>query len=225
MALDTKTFKTRTLTAIVFVIVMLVGLLWNQWSFIILFTIIHFGCWYEFIKLLKKIDPVNYKMKSLLGLLYITLPIVLMIIIRTDNIRSLNDNYFKIIPCGIIFSIWINDTMAYIVGSFIGKNPLSKISPKKTWEGTIGGIILCIVVITLIGYFSKYYSVRDWVAISLLCAVFGTLGDLLESKLKRMASVKDSGNLMPGHGGFLDRFDSLLVAIPFVFVYYFLFIR
>ncbi len=225
MALDTKTFKTRTLTAIVFVIVMLVGLLWNQWSFIILFTIIYFGCWYEFIKLLKKIDPVNYKVKSLLGVFYITLPIVLMILIRTDNIRSLNDNYLKIIPCGIIFSIWVNDTMAYLVGSFIGKNPLSKISPKKTWEGTIGGIILCIVVITLIGYFSKYYSVHDWIAISLLCAVFGTLGDLLESKIKRMASVKDSGNLMPGHGGFLDRFDSLLVAIPFVFVYYFLFIR
>ena len=73
MAFDTKTFKTRTLTAIVFAIAMLAGLLWNQWSFIILFTIIHFGCWYEFIKLLKKIDPVNYKVKSLLGLFYITL--------------------------------------------------------------------------------------------------------------------------------------------------------
>ena len=148
MAFDTKTFRTRTLTAIVFGIAMLAGLLWNEWSFIILFTIIHFGCWYEFIKLLKKIDPANYKLKSLLGLFYITLPIVLMIIMRTENLREPNDNYLKILPCGIIFSIWINDTMAYIVGSFIGKNPLSKISPKKTWEGTIGGIILCITVIT-----------------------------------------------------------------------------
>ena len=225
MAFDTKTFKTRTLTAIVFVIAMLAGLLWNEWSFIILFTIIHFGCWYEFIKLLKKIDPVNYKLKSSLGLFYITLPIVLMIIMRTENLSALNDNYLKILPCGIIFSIWINDTMAYIVGSFIGKNPLSSISPKKTWEGTLGGIILCVIVITLIGYFTKYYSLRDWIVISLFCAVFGTLGDLLESKLKRTAGVKDSGSLMPGHGGFLDRFDSLLVAIPFVFVYYFLFIR
>ncbi|MEO6838392.1 MAG: phosphatidate cytidylyltransferase [Ginsengibacter sp.] len=225
MAFDIKTFKTRTLTAIVFAIAMLAGLLWNEWSFIILFTIIHFGCWYEFIKLLKKTDPVNYKLKSVLGLFYITLPIVLMIIMRTENSRALNDNYLKILPCGIIFSIWINDTMAYIVGSFIGKNPLSKISPKKTWEGTIGGIILCVIVITLIGYFTKYYSVADWIVISLFCAVFGTLGDLLESKLKRTAKVKDSGSLMPGHGGFLDRFDSLLVAIPFVFVYYFLFIR
>jgi phosphatidate cytidylyltransferase len=225
MAFDTKTFKTRTLTAFIFAITMLIGLLWNQWSFIILFTIIHFCCWYEFIKLFKKIDPVNYKLKSLLGILYITLPVVLMIIIRTQNFNELNDNLLKIIPCGIVFSIWINDTMAYIVGSFIGKTPLSSISPKKTREGTIGGIILCVIVITLIGYFTKYYSVVDWIFISLFCAVFGTLGDLLESKLKRMANVKDSGSLMPGHGGFLDRFDSMLVAIPFVFVYYSIFIR
>ena len=93
MAFDTKTFKTRTLTATIFAIAMLIGLLWNQWSFIILFTIIHFGCWFEFIKLLKKIDPVNYKLKSLLGLLYITLPIVLMIIIRTNNFNGSNDNF------------------------------------------------------------------------------------------------------------------------------------
>jgi phosphatidate cytidylyltransferase len=225
MAFDTKTFQTRTLTAIVFAAAMLVGLLWNQWSFIILFTLIHFGCWYEFIKLLKKIDPDYYKLKSLLGLFYITLPIVLMIFIRTENFNGLNNNYLKIIPCGIVFSIWINDTMAYIVGSLIGKTPLSQVSPKKTREGTFGGIILCVIVITLIGYFTKYYSVVDWIVISLFCAVFGTLGDLLESKLKRMANVKDSGSLMPGHGGFLDRFDSMLVAIPFVFVYYFLLIR
>lgn len=225
MAFDTKTFQTRAFTAIIFSATMLLGLLWNQWSFIVLFTIIHFGCWYEFVRLLKKIDPENYRLKSLLGVLYITLPIVLMIIIRTENVRGVSDNFLKVIPCGIVFSIWINDTMAYIVGSFIGKTPLSKISPKKTREGTFGGIILCVIVISLIGYFTKYYSLIDWIAISLFCGLFGTLGDLLESKLKRMANVKDSGSLMPGHGGFLDRFDSLLVAIPFVFVYYFLFIR
>ena len=225
MAFDIKTFKTRAGTAIVFAIAMLAGLLWNQWSFIILFTIIHFGCWYEFIKLLKKITPSQYKAKSFLGLLYITLPVVLMIYMRIDNSAGKGDNFLKIIPCGIIFSIWINDTMAYIVGSFIGKNPLSKISPKKTWEGTIGGIILCVIVIALIGNGTGYYTLQDWIAISLCCGIFGTLGDLLESKIKRMASVKDSGSLMPGHGGFLDRFDSFLVATPFVFVYYILFIR
>lgn len=225
MAFDVKTFKTRSLTAILFVIIMLAGLLWSKWSFIVLFTIIHFGCWYEFIKLLKKIDPIHYKTKSLLGLLYITLPIILLIIIRTGNFSAGDNDLLKVIPCGIIFSIWINDTMAYIVGSFIGKNPLSKISPKKTWEGTIGGIILCVVVITFIGHFAGYYSLQDWIAISSCCAVFGTFGDLLESKMKRMAAVKDSGSLMPGHGGFLDRFDSLLIAIPFVFAYYLLFMK
>ena len=234
MAFDIKTFKTRTLTAVVFAVIMLAGLLWNKWSFIILFTVIHFGCWYEFVELIKKIDPLNYKSKSFLGLLYITLPVVLMIwmrVVNFDGLRynyvfdGLSNNYLKIIPCGVVFSIWINDTMAYIVGSLIGKTPLSSISPKKTREGTIGGIILCVIVITLIGYLARFYSISDWIFISLLCAVFGTLGDLLESKLKRMAAVKDSGSLMPGHGGFLDRFDSMLVAIPFVYVYYSLFIR
>ena len=225
MAFDIQTFKTRSLTAVLFAIVMLAGLLWNKWSFIVLFTIIHFGCWYEFIKLLKKIDAINYRTKSFLGLIYITLPIALLIILRTGSSNTQPDSILKVIPCGIIFSIWINDTMAYIVGSFIGKNPLSKISPKKTWEGTIGGIILCVVVSSLIGYFTDYYTLMDWIVISLCAAVFGTLGDLLESKLKRMAAVKDSGTLMPGHGGFLDRFDSLLIAIPFVFAYYFLFMN
>ena len=193
MAFDSKTFRTRTLTAIVFSIIMLVGLLWNKWSFIILFTLIHFGCWYEFIALMKKIDPQNYKAKSWLGLLYITLPVFLMIWMRVNNLNGLNGNYLKVIPCGIVFSIWINDTMAYIVGSLIGKTPLSSISPKKTREGTIGGALLCVIVITVAGYFSGFYSVYTWIVISLFCSVFGTLGDLLESKLKRMAAVKDSG--------------------------------
>lgn len=223
MALDSQAFKTRTLTAFFFVLVMLAGLLWNQWSFIVLFTIIHFGCWIEFIKILKKIDPVSYKLKSFLGVLYITLPITLLILIRTSGQLFNDESILKVVPCGIIFSIWINDTMAYIVGSLIGKNPLAKISPKKTWEGTIGGALLCIILITLIGYFSRYYNFTDWIVIATCCAVFGTLGDLLESKLKRMAKIKDSGSIMPGHGGFLDRFDSLMVATPFVALYYFLY--
>ena len=115
--------------------------------------------------------------------------------------------------------------MAYITGSFIGKTPLSSISPKKTVEGTLGGIILSVLVITIAGSFIGYYSWIHWLMISLISSTAGTLGDLLESKLKRLAGVKDSGNILPGHGGFLDRFDSLLIAIPFVFVYYQLFIR
>ncbi len=275
MAFDSQTFKTRALTSVVFVIIMLAGLLWNRWGFIILFTIIHFGCWYEFVKLLKKIYPKRehfksdgYRMSPVgedtnrggppwavsppppfitalrnfemhppksfgyylpLGLVYITLPVLIMIHLGFPNVnhwlyqRGFEDafQYSPILPCGMIFSIWINDTMAYIVGSLIGKIPLSKISPKKTWEGTIGGAVLCIITIAIIGNASSYYKFQDWIVIASCCAVFGTFGDLIESKLKRMAKVKDSGTLMPGHGGFLDRFDSLLVATPFVGVYYF----
>jgi phosphatidate cytidylyltransferase len=118
--------------------------------------------------------------------------------------------------------MWINDTMAYIVGSFIGKTPFSPISPKKTWEGTIGGGILCIAIIAFAGStlnISKHISFMHWLFIGILCAVFGTLGDLLESKMKRMADVKDSGNILPGHGGFVDRFDSMLLAAPVVAFY------
>jgi len=224
MAFDSKTFKTRALTSIVFVIVMLAGLLWNRWSFIILFTIIHFGCWFEFVRLVKKIYPVSYIVISLSGLFYITLPVALLLYMRLERNITSDDNFLKVIPCGIIFSIWINDTMAYVTGSLIGKTSLSKISPKKTWEGTIGGGLLCIVIIALTGSATGYYHVTNWIIIASCCAVFGTFGDLLESKLKRMANVKDSGSMMPGHGGFLDRFDSLLVATPFVALYYFLFI-
>ncbi len=227
MALNLATLKTRSLTAVVFVAVMLVGLLWNFWSFLILFTVVHFGCWYEFVKLMKKIYGSKFLTYCLLGLVYITFPIGLLILLRDSNHGYLDrgqgflDLGF-IIPCGIIFSIWINDTMAYIVGSLIGKTPFSKISPKKTWEGTIGGAILCVAIIGLLANyisFGKIFELQHWFIIAALCAIFGTLGDLFESKLKRMANVKDSGSIMPGHGGFLDRFDSLLFAAPAVWVY------
>lgn len=233
MALNLQTFKTRTLTAILFAAVMLVGLFWNLYSFLVLFAIIHFGCWYEFVKLMKKINKGRFLLYSVLGLVYITLPVLAMlglgieIRIYTVNVGHDEILYHPLLPCAIIFSIWINDTMAYIVGSLIGKTPFSKISPKKTWEGTIGGVILCIVVIALLGYYipaAQSIAVKHWIAIAAICAVFGTAGDLLESKIKRMADVKDSGSFMPGHGGFLDRFDSLLIATPFVALYVMLFI-
>ena len=123
------------------------------------------------------------------------------------------------IPIALILMIWMNDTMAYLVGSFIGKTPFSKISPKKTWEGTAGGAILTVAGAAIWGYYSPHYTIADWIVLALCAAIAGTAGDLLESKLKRMADVKDSGTMMPGHGGALDRFDSLLVATPFAFVY------
>jgi phosphatidate cytidylyltransferase len=235
MALNKEVFKTRALTALIFVAVMLVGLFWHFWSFVILFTVIHFGCWYEFVKLMKKIYGDKFSTYCLLGLVYITMPMWMIISLYLYYINLMYLNIGppietpdpRLIPCGIMFSIWINDTMAYLVGSLIGKTPFSKISPKKTWEGTGGGAILCVVVIGLLGYFipvAKEIAVQHWIAIAAICAIFGTAGDLLESKIKRMADVKDSGTIMPGHGGFLDRFDSLLVATPFVWLYVKLFV-
>ena len=226
MAFNWKTFQTRTLTAIIFAAVMLTGLLWNYWSFLVLFSIIHFGCWGEFIKLIKKIYDKKYLKYILLGLIYITMPIFLMIDLGTElRVYTINNTneiiYHKLIPCSIIFSIWINDTMAYIVGSLIGKTPLSKISPKKTWEGTLGGIILATFVAGVIAW-QFDFDIQKMVIIAGIASIAGTFGDLLESKLKRMAGVKDSGNIMPGHGGFLDRFDSLLLATPAVWLYVFL---
>ena len=234
MALNIATFKTRALTALIFVAVMLGGLLWSKWSFLILFTVIHFGCWYELVKLMKKIYEEKYLLSCLVGLIYITLPILMMMnlgfkgeIYTNDRINEITNkvHYDFLIPCSIMCSIWINDTMAYIVGSLIGKTPFSKISPKKTWEGTGGGAILCVIVIATIAYFTKLLPVKDAIIIAALSAIFGTIGDLFESKLKRMASVKDSGSIMPGHGGFLDRFDSLLFAAPAIWVYVKLFIN
>ena len=235
MALNVATLKTRSLTAVVFVAVMLVGLLWNFWSFLILFTVVHFGCWFEFIKLIKKIYGEKYLKYCLVGLVYVTMPIVIMVDLRNiwsdyEGFKTHSD-FGNTLPVCIVFSIWINDTMAYIVGSLIGKTPFSKISPKKTWEGTIGGAILAILIIGFLfplladKYFYPFAQHKIWFVIAALCAIFGTIGDLFESKLKRMANVKDSGTIMPGHGGFLDRFDSLLFAAPAVWLYVKLFMK
>ncbi len=237
MAFNFQTFKTRALTALIFVAVMLLGLLWNFWSFVVLFTVIHFGCWFEFVKLMRKIYGEKYLLYCLFGLIYITMPTLMMIDLRTiSRIYTIGFEDKLIldiaIPLCIIFSIWVNDTMAYLVGSFIGKTPLTKVSPKKTWEGTIGGVVLCIIAVgflypLIMGKELKdsYAPVKTWFIIPAFCGIFGTLGDLFESKLKRMADVKDSGSFMPGHGGFLDRFDSLLFAVPPVWVYVYFFIK
>jgi|688.fasta_scaffold227249_2 phosphatidate cytidylyltransferase len=230
MALNLATLKTRALTALVFVAVMLGGIFYNQWSFFILFVIIQIGCWLEYFKLIKLIDP--HYLKSfltiakyvLLGVVYIALPCVLMTDLYTQSANLYNEMGW-LLPMVIIATIWINDTMAYLVGSLIGKTPLSAISPKKTWEGTIGGAILAIGVVTWgANYIYTSLNINTLLLISTTAAITGTLGDLLESKLKRMAGVKDSGQIMPGHGGFLDRFDSLLIATTAVWLVLFLYL-
>ncbi|GAA0530670.1 phosphatidate cytidylyltransferase [Chitinophaga japonensis] len=165
---------------------------------------------------------------SALGLLYITLSLGLLIDMRlsagvirfTGSSTGMQPGWM--IPLLLICFIWINDTMAYIIGSLIGRTPFfPAISPKKTTEGSVGGMVLAIAVAGIFGYYwgRQWLDLQHWLALAGIAAVFGTAGDLLESKLKRMAGVKDSGNIMPGHGGFLDRFDSLLLAAPFAWLY------
>lgn len=232
MALNKATFQTRSLSAIVFVIVMLCGLLTGGISFLLLCALIAGGCLFEMIRL---INRPGMKRRAILfptGILYVIISILLLtdlgfgcfFSLHVDDRHNCLSSYSCLFPLLIFSSLWVNDTMAYIVGSFIGKTPLSKISPKKTVEGTVGGALICVVVIGCAGYFFAHTHSPHWFGIAAVCAVFGTLGDLVESKLKRMAAVKDSGNLMPGHGGFLDRFDSLLLAAPFAWLYVRLFI-
>ena len=285
MALQVGNFRTRALTALVFAATMLGGILWNKWSFFILFSVIHFGCWYEYQWLVGLIDPGYTKITrfhrygvmlagwcimlyftdnlyyigdlslsklgfwgglillfvlpvleilfvqkirlkniahSAFGLIYISLTLGLLTRLRCMYYDDL-DYFNKLLVLMIIVSLWINDTMAYIMGSLIGKTPLTSISPKKTWEGTISGILFSIIVMGVIGYFVSsefdWQTILQWMSIAAIASIAGTFGDLLQSKLKRLANVKDSGNILPGHGGFLDRFDSLLLAAPFVWVY------
>jgi phosphatidate cytidylyltransferase len=159
---------------------------------------------------LSKKSSIDEGLQSVGALAYIMLPCLLLL-----KLYVLHWAW----PLALVLMIWTNDTFAYIVGSYIGKTPFSPISPKKTWEGTAGGVILTIGGAAVWGYYSQKFRIVDTIAVSLCASVAGTAGDLFESKLKRLAGVKDSGTLMPGHGGALDRFDSLLVATPFAFCY------
>ncbi len=236
MAIHIQTLKTRSLTAIIFSLVMLSGLLLNGYLFLTLFTIVLLGALYELSKIAKLIAGNHFYYFLPLALVYIILPLMLLVdlgmrgqfyLYHTKDIQSGIDAYLPILPCVIVFSIWINDTMAYLVGSLIGKTPFSVISPKKTWEGTIGGIVLSVAIIgwlcSNLAFLQSIHWIH-WVLIAAIASVTGTVGDLFESKLKRLANIKDSGHFMPGHGGFLDRFDSLLLATPFVWLYVQLFL-
>ena len=296
MAFNFSVFKVRALSAIVFVLIMLAGLLFNSWSYFALFLLIQIGCLYEYQKLMRIIFPSYnqiskmhqwgvlvvglFMMTSLaptdiilpaailqklppayqgiglrwIGLKAMPVSLVLMLVAdvftRKADIRNISISFFGFIyisislslfyamrgmflnsamsmffpnielmvPILVIVTVWVNDTMAYIVGSFIGRTPISPISPKKTWEGTIAGVVLSVVILsTVAGQFIPI-STKYLYMISIVASVMGNLGDLFESKLKRLAGVKDSGSMMPGHGGFLDRFDSILFAGPFVWI-------
>ena len=131
------------------------------------------------------------------------------------------DNVFHpYLMISILSIIWVNDSFAFLVGKNIGKNKLFvSVSPNKTIEGFLGGLVFALLASLFISKYNTSFSMLNWLVIGFIVSVFGTLGDLIESKFKRQANIKDSGNLMPGHGGILDRLDSLLFVAPFVYLY------
>lgn len=296
MAFNFSVFKVRALSAIVFVLIMLAGLLFNNWSYFVLFLVIQVGCLFEYQKLMRAIFPSYAQISKLhqwgvlvVGVLMMislaptdivlpafilqklpvayqgidlrwiglkAMPVALMLMMVADvfarkaEIKNVAISFFGFIyisislslfyamrgmflnssmsmffpnielmvPILVIVTVWVNDTMAYLVGSFIGRTPISPISPKKTWEGTIAGVILSVVILSIVAGQYIPISAKYLYLITFVASVMGNLGDLFESKLKRLAGVKDSGSMMPGHGGFLDRFDSVLIAGPFVWL-------
>lgn len=292
MRLRLRTLRTRSVSAIVFVAVFLLLFWANQWTFLLLFTIIHFGCWGEFQRIVSYITngqpagriytfavsmcgwgvmlwPVGSRMQVnvgnsavslgflgevitllfvlliplvsvlfhmgnflkqflffLLGIVYISVPCMLAIHLKLIESVSLTDTIRLVLLSAVVFSVWLNDSFAYIFGSLFGKRKVFKsISPNKTLEGTVIGFSLTLLVGAIVGY--VFFESFFWLLLGTVFVgtFFGILGDLFESLLKRCARVKDSGKIMPGHGGFLDRFDSLLFALPYsvlwIFVYEF----
>ncbi|HMN32962.1 MAG TPA: phosphatidate cytidylyltransferase [Chitinophagaceae bacterium] len=153
----------------------------------------------------------------LTGLGYITIAFALFTQLRYQSI---------LYPIIILLFIWMNDSLAYLTGSFFGKRKFfPSISPNKTIEGTLGGIFFTMAFAIIWGYFTDYFPLWQWISLGLITSIVGTIGDLIESKLKRLSNIKDSGNIMPGHGGALDRFDSLIFVAPFAFLFGILFLQ
>lgn len=185
----------------------------------IVITLISSFISFKLIYYIFKKSKLNFKKNTnyLLLIGYIVIPLVLI------NYIAMGENgYNPKIILSILILIWANDTFAYLVGKNFGKNKLfPSISPKKTIEGFIGGMIFTIISgILLSKFFIQSKILYIWIIIAIIVSVFSTLGDLIESKFKRIAGIKDSGNIMPGHGGILDRLDSIIFVIPFINLYF-----
>jgi phosphatidate cytidylyltransferase len=156
---------------------------------------------------------------TFLGLIFVVLPFCFFY-----RLSYVKDGVFNFhLPLAFMLMLWASDTGAYLFGRKLGKTKLfERHSPKKTWEGFAGGIFMSLLVAGIIHFFFSEISLLIWAGMAVIIVSFGTLGDLVESMLKRSLDVKDSGSLLPGHGGLLDRFDGLLVAAPIVYVYLYL---
>jgi len=276
MALNLKTLGIRSLSATVFVIMLLGSVLWNYYSFTIFFFIVVLIGLNEFYKISEKLGakpykivgyciasliylsflnfnylaitiknaelyknliiilfpflilikalfsknqkPINDCIYTVIAIFYATIPFALLhqfVIFKNELI----DDYQPLMLVGIIFLIWSNDTFAYLGGSLFGRHKMiERISPGKTWEGTIFGVLITFGISFLIKLYLIKTESNIWLILGIIVPILSTIGDLVESMLKRQAGIKDSGNIMPGHGGILDRFDSLIFVSPFVYV-------
>lgn len=175
---------------------------------------------------LKAEDPILNWAYTMMSQLYIAMPFSLLNVLayRWNGVEV---QYTYLVPLSVFVFLWMNDTGAYLCGSLLGRHKLfPRISPGKSWEGSIGGGLLVIAIAVLVWYITEQYGVNDlglsaceWAGLGLVIVIFGTWGDLIESLFKRTLGIKDSGNILPGHGGMLDRFDSSLLAIPAAVVY------
>lgn len=263
-----KNLVQRTISGIIFIILIIGSILWNQYSFGIIFVIITALSLYEFHKLTghqehievnstiaiiaglllfscsflyasgifsilifliyivylisifiaelyrKKSQPLHNWAYLLLGQVFIALPFSIL------NFILFIPTYQPLILLALFTTIWVNDTGAYVVGVTMGKHRLfERISPKKSWEGFIGGAVFALASGYVLSLFIHELNLWQWLVFSEIVVIFGTFGDLMESLMKRSVNVKDSGNIIPGHGGVLDRFDSMLLAAPMIFVY------
>ncbi|MFD0976320.1 phosphatidate cytidylyltransferase [Salinimicrobium gaetbulicola] len=159
--------------------------------------------------------PLFEKKKYIIIIFYLIASLIFLTLIP-----SYTGDFTPELVIGIFTLIWINDTFAYLVGKNFGRKKLfERISPKKTIEGFLGGLIFSAVAAYLVYFFTGLLELHTWVGMAIILSIFGTLGDLIQSKFKRQAGVKDSGRLMPGHGGLFDRLDSIIFASPFVYAY------
>ncbi|MDR3651503.1 MAG: phosphatidate cytidylyltransferase [Paludibacter sp.] len=162
----------------------------------------------------KKSNPINSLAYFILGQIFIALPFSLL------NFILFIEGWQPLVLLSVFVTIWVNDTGAYLVGVTVGRHRLfERISPKKSWEGFVGGALAALLSGYVFSLFIPQISLLNWFIFSEIIVIFGTFGDLIESLMKRTVDVKDSGNVIPGHGGLLDRFDSMLLAAPVVFIY------
>ena len=171
---------------------------------------------------LKQKDPIQDWAYTMLAQMYIALPFSLLNVLAFNATNQGVVAFNTLLPLSVFVFLWVNDSGAYCCGSLLGRHKLfPRISPGKSWEGSIGGAVFVLVAAWAISSFldGQMLTLPEWLGLGLTVVVFGTWGDLVESLFKRTLSIKDSGNILPGHGGMLDRFDSSLLAIPAAVVY------